>query len=225
MFTIDWHFHSGSLGLTNATFDELADPAPLDEAYPTLGEPVESFISRYLDSRETVLILQGAPGTGKTRLVRAILAAISSRKEDSAKVLYTSDKRALESDELFVEFITGSHEAFGIEDADHLLTARSNGNVDLHRFLAIADGVVRAQGRKIIFTTNLPNIGDIDDALVRPGRCHAVVRTRSLTPVEALALLAKLTAADATHHALVSRLQQHDAHDLTLASLYRQLEI
>ena len=52
-----------------------------------------------------------------------------------------------------------------IEDADHLLMARANGNVDLHRFLAIADGVVRAQGRKIIFTTNLPNVGDIDDAL------------------------------------------------------------
>ncbi len=57
-----------------------------------------------------------------------------------------------------------------IEDADHLRMARANGNVDLHRFLAIADGVVRAQGRKIIFTTNLPNVGDIDEALVRPGR-------------------------------------------------------
>jgi len=46
--------------------------------------------------------------------------------------------------------------------------------------LAVADGVVRAQGRKIIFTTNLPNIGDIDEALVRPGRCFATVRTRAL---------------------------------------------
>ena len=55
--------------------------------------------------------------------------------------------------------------------------ARSNGNVDLHRFLAVADGVVRAQGRKIMFTTNLPNIGDIDEALVRPGRgAHARAR-------------------------------------------------
>jgi ATP-dependent 26S proteasome regulatory subunit len=58
--------------------------------------------------------------------------------------------------------------------------ARANGNVDLHRFLAVADGVVRAQGRKIIFTTNPPNIGDIDEALVRPGRCFATVRTRPL---------------------------------------------
>jgi hypothetical protein len=106
-----------------------------------------------------VLILQGPPGTGKTRLVRAILAAISARKADSAQVLYTPDMRALETDEISLIF-TGNHDAFVIEDADHLLMARSNGNVDLHRFLAVADGVVRAQGRKIIFATNLPNIGD-----------------------------------------------------------------
>jgi hypothetical protein len=154
MFTIDWHFSSRQ-GLSSASFDEMADPAPYDEAYPTLTEPLATFIARYLASRETVLILQGPPGTGKTRLVRAILAAMSARKADSAQVLYTADMRALENDEIFVDFITGNHDAFVIEDADHLLMARSNGNVDLHRFLAVADGVVRAQGRKIIFTTNL----------------------------------------------------------------------
>jgi len=193
MFTIDWHFHSAT-GLSSASFDEMADPQPLSEAYPTLGEPVEAFVARYLASREAVLILQGSPGTGKTRLVRAILAALSARKGDSARVLYTADQRALDNDEIFVEFITGSHDAFVIEDADHLLMARANGNVNLHRFLAIADGVVRAQGRKIIFTTNLPNVGDIDDALVRPGRCFAVMRTRALEPGEAAALAVRLGA-------------------------------
>jgi len=53
---------------------------------------------------------------------------------------------------------------------------------------------VRAQGRKIIFTTNLPNVGDIDDALVRPGRCFATVRTRALDLGEAAALAARLGA-------------------------------
>jgi hypothetical protein len=191
MFTIDWHFHLPS-GLSSASFDERADPEPFDEAYPNLGEPVATFVARYLACRETVLILQGPPGTGKTRLVRAILAAISARKGDAARVLYTADQRALDNDEIFVEFITGSHDAFVIEDADHLLMARASGNVDLHRFLAIADGVVRAQGRKIIFTTNLPNVGDIDDALVRPGRCFATVRTRALERGEAVALAARL---------------------------------
>jgi len=123
--------------------------------------------------------------------LRGPLAAVCG--EPRAKVLYTADKRAPESDEIFVEFITGSHDAFVIEDADHLLMARANGNVDLHRFLAVADGVVRAQGRKIIFTTNLPNVGDIDEALVRPGRCFATVRTRALERSEAESLLTRLS--------------------------------
>jgi hypothetical protein len=217
MFTIDWHFSSGQMGLSSASFDEIADPAPYDEAYPTLLEPVAAFIGRYLASSETVLILQGPPGTGKTRLVRAILAVMSARKADSAKVLYTADKRALESDEIFVEFITGSHDAFVMEDTDHLLVARANGNVDLHRFLAVADGVVRAQGRKIIFTTNLPNIGDIDEALVRPGRCFATVRTRALERSEAELLLSRIGGGG------VAETLPANVRSITLAALYRMV--
>jgi hypothetical protein len=223
MFTIDWHFSTGSMGLSSASFDEMADPAPHNEAYPTLSEPVAAFIERYLASRETVLILQGPPGTGKTRLVRAILAAMSARMADSAKVLYTADKRALETDEIFVEFITGSHDAFVIEDADHLLMARANGNVDLHRFLAVADGVVRAQGRKIIFTTNLPNVGDIDEALVRPGRCFATVRTRALERSEAEVLFARIKNAEPGRTAGSNFSLSKDVRSITLAALYRMV--
>jgi hypothetical protein len=140
-------------------------------------------------------------------------------------VLYTADKRALEGDEIFVDFITGSHDAFVIEDADHLLMARANGNVDLHRFLAIADGVVRAQGRKIIFTTNLPNVGDIDEALVRPGRCFATVRTRALLRSEAESLLTRLNGARALHDQTASEIAlPKDVRSITLAALYRLVD-
>jgi SpoVK/Ycf46/Vps4 family AAA+-type ATPase len=187
-----------------------------------LGETVATFIDRYLRARETVLVLQGPPGTGTTRLVRAILAALSRRKGDSAKVLYTADRRTLENDEIFVEFITGSHDAFVVEDADHVLSARADGNVDLHRFLAIADGVVRALGRKIIFTTNLPNVGDIDDALLRPGRCFAMLRTRALARAEALRLIDRLYADDARHAAEVAAtVAPPEVRGVTLAALFR----
>ena len=66
----------------------------------------------------------------------------------------------------------------------------------MHRFLAIADGVARSQGRKIIFTTNLPNVNDIDEALVRPGRCYAVKNLRGLTLEEALRLAQKICGED-----------------------------
>jgi ATP-dependent 26S proteasome regulatory subunit len=74
-----------------------------------------------------------------------------------------------------------------------------------------------AQGRKIIFTTNLPNVGDIDEALVRPGRCFATVRTRALERGEAEALLARLATTATTLPVGVR--------SITLAELYRTVEI
>jgi ATP-dependent 26S proteasome regulatory subunit len=128
--------------------------------------------------------------------VRYLLGSMSQRKHASAEVMYTADRRALENDSIFVDFITGEHDAFVVEDADHLLESRAKGNQDMHRFLAIADGIVRAQGRKIIFTTNLPNIRDIDEALVRPGRCFKVIHTRALNGEEAQRLIERLCGAD-----------------------------
>jgi hypothetical protein len=195
-FTIDWQFTNAAGELRNASFQELGDPALLDEAYPSLGTSVRDFIGAYLDAPECVLILLGPPGTGKTRLVRAILAELSRRKGENAEVMYTADRRALCTDEVFVDFITGTHDVFVIEDTDNLLKARASGNDEMHRFLAIADGVARSQGRKIVFTTNLPNVTDIDEALVRPGRCYAVKTLRSLEPAEAITLARRLCAED-----------------------------
>lgn len=220
MFVIEWNFCNSRGTLMTCTFEEVAEEDVLDEAYPTLGSSVSEFIQRYLRANETVLILQGSPGTGKTRLVRSILSTISRRKRDSAEVMYTADKHALESDEIFVDFITGSHDAFVIEDADHLLTARSNGNHDLHRFLAIADGVVRAQGRKIIFTTNLPNIRDLDEALLRPGRCFAVAHTRTLAGEEIDRLMARLCRGDANLRQ-AARSKLGDCRTASLAQVYQ----
>ena len=197
MFSIDWHFLTSKGQLESAAIEEMADDVLHDEAYPEIEGGVAAFIGRYLDSRDAILVLQGPPGTGKTRLIRAVLGEISRRNGGEAQVMYTGDMRALESDEIFVKFITGWDRAFVIEDADHLLRPRADGNENLHRFLAIADGVVRAQGRKVIFSTNLPNVGDLDDALVRPGRCFARVYVRELTLAEAMALVTVITGGDA----------------------------
>jgi hypothetical protein len=220
MFTLEWH-HTSGYGLDHTSFDELASDVVHDEAYPTLGAPVRDFISSYLQAEETVLVLLGAPGTGKTKLVRVILGALSERKNDSALVMYTADKRALENDEIFVKFITGPYEALVIEDADHMLLARSDGNHDLHRFLAIADGVVRAAGRKIIFTTNLPNINSIDEALLRPGRCFGSVRTRPLTRDEAALLVAKVVEDEARREPLLDSLFAAGVKGVSVADVYR----
>jgi hypothetical protein len=190
-FSLNWRFLDGKGRIARASTEERATGEVLNEAYPLLGD-VQSFIDQYLEAPETVLVLQGSPGTGKTRLIRAILAAISARAGDAADVLYTGDSAVLESDEVFLEFITDSHRAFVVEDADHLLKPRANGNQTLHRFLNIADGIASAHGKKIIFSTNLPNSHDIDEALIRPGRCYAHLLLEELQVSEALALLDRL---------------------------------
>lgn len=194
MFSIDWHFLDSKRELQSADIEEMADDKLLDAAYPELVNGVAAFIDGYLKADEAVLVLQGPPGTGKTRLIRAILGAMSRRIEGQASAIYTGDMKALETDEIFVKFITGWDEAFVVEDADHLLKPRASGNEHLHRFLTIADGVVRSQGRKIIFSTNLPNVGDLDDALVRPGRCYARLSVRPLHLDEAQRLVDELSA-------------------------------
>jgi hypothetical protein len=136
--------------------------------------------------------------------------------------MYTADKRALQNDEIFVDFITGSHDAFVIEDTDHLLKARTSGNEEMHRFLAIADGVARSQGRKIIFTTNLPNVTDIDDALIRPGRCFAVKNLRSLVLEEAVRLAQKICGPDAVRaERAAATLRAMNARSYPVALVYR----
>jgi len=190
-FSLNWRFLDGKGHIARASTEERASGELLDEAYPLLGN-VNTFIDQYLEAPETVLVLQGSPGTGKTRLIRALLAAISKRIGEAADVLYTGDSAVLESDEVFLEFITDSHRAFVVEDADHLLKPRSGGNQTLHRFLNIADGIASAHGKKIIFSTNLPNIHDIDEALVRPGRCFAHLYLEELQVSEALELLVRL---------------------------------
>lgn len=231
---MNWRFLDGRGGIQRATTEERSSDPLLTEAYPSLGS-VEDFIAAYLDGSESVLVLQGPPGTGKTRLIRAILAAISRRRGRTAEVIYTGDADVLDRDEVFLEFITEDHDAFVVEDADHLLRSRAQGNQALHRFLNIADGVASAHGKKIIFSTNLPSVRDIDDALIRPGRCFAHLllpeldthATRCLlerlcelsgTPLEpawnrlggSARKAASLAEVYAAHHAHASRLQKHN---------------
>jgi hypothetical protein len=224
MFSIDWTFLTSGGNLESAHIEEMANDVLLDGAYPQIEGGVHAFIGRYLGAPETVLVLQGPPGTGKTRLIRGILGEISRRKGEQARALYTGDMKALASDEIFVRFITGEDDAFIVEDADHLLKPRADGNQHLHRFLTIADGVVRSQGRKIIFSTNLPNVGDLDDALIRPGRCFARIHVRTLTAAEAKALAEEIAAGDAeklTRAALA--LTAEEGRKRSLAEIYQAL--
>jgi hypothetical protein len=160
---------------------------PVAEMYPFLnGESLESYYDRYMESNANILLLIGPPGTGKTTFIRGLLA------HRNASAMVTYDAQILEKDGFFARFIEDDTEVMVLEDSDAFLKSRSDGNTMMHRFLNVGDGLVTTKGKKMIFSTNLPSIRDIDSALVRPGRCFDIVSFDTLNVEQASDLAAKL---------------------------------
>ena len=165
------------------------DRLPVEEMYPFLkGESLGDYYDRYMESSANILLLIGPPGTGKTTFIRGLLA----HRNCSAIVTY--DAGILEKDAFFAKFIEDDAEIMVLEDSDAFLKSRSDGNTMMHRFLNVGDGLVTTKGKKMIFSTNLPSVRDIDSALIRPGRCFDIVEFKPLSLFDANKLADKLGA-------------------------------
>jgi hypothetical protein len=165
------------------------DRLPVAEMYPFLkDESLESYYERYMASSANILLLIGPPGTGKTTFIRGLLSHTNS----SAIVSY--DSAILEKDGFFARFIESDDNVMVLEDSDAFLMSRTEGNTMMHRFLNVGDGLVTTKGKKMIFSTNLPSIRDIDPALSRPGRCFDILEFNPLNLTQAKKLADKLGA-------------------------------
>lgn len=160
---------------------------PVDEMYPFLkDEKLTDYYDRFLDSNANILLLIGPPGTGKTTFIRGLLA------HTNTSAIVTYDAAILEKDYLFARFIEDETGVMVLEDSDNFLKARSDGNTMMHRFLNVGDGLVTTKGKKLIFSTNLPSIRDVDPALIRPGRCFDVLSFDQLNAEQAQKLAERL---------------------------------
>ena len=184
---------------------------PIKEMYPFLGdESLEDYYDRYMDSNANILLLIGPPGTGKTTFIRGLLA------HRNASAIVTYDSGILEKDGFFARFIEDDAEVMVLEDSDAFLKSRSDGNTMMHRFLNVGDGLVTTKGKKMIFSTNLPSIRDIDSALVRPGRCFDIVTFDALNVEQADNLAKKLGVT------LPTRPRGKETEKYTLAEIFNQ---
>lgn len=169
------------------TSEGRIDPNKLgrNSFYPFLGEGVEgeevtleSYIHDYLADSAPVLILIGAPGTGKSTFTRTL--AHTSK----LKTVICTDEGAVESGAVLSYVSRNSAGLLILEDVDNLLKSREAGNNFMSALLNESEGVCENE-IKIVITTNLTNIDKVDSALIRQGRTFDIVDFRNLTRDEA----------------------------------------
>ena len=184
---IRWIFDSGN-GHRDRTF-QITKEWDIDRVYyPWIDTDLKSYYQAFLDSRAQILVTFGPPGTGKTSFIRDMIC------EMNLNAFISYDLKVLTSDATFVRYLTDSiFDAIIIEDADDLLTsARSESNKIIAKILNISDGLIKLPRKKLIFSTNLSKVSDIDQAIIRPGRCFDVMEFRTLDKPEAEAVCKKL---------------------------------
>jgi hypothetical protein len=189
---VTWYYKSTD-GINSSTMHVTGNPNQLrNEFYPWLRDGVNDFIDGYMKSNASILVMYGPPGTGKTSFLRHLLV------QNNVNAIVTYDERVLSEDSFFVDYLTDeTHDVLIVEDADVFLAPREgSANHMMSRFLNVSDGLIRMPHKKMIFTTNISQLGRIDQALLRPGRCYAAVEFRELSANEAAEAAAAAGLAD-----------------------------
>lgn len=180
---IKWWYEQIGEGQTyKITYLDNPNTMIRQEFYPDIKSP-DRYIEEYLASPASVLLMAGPPGTGKTTLLRHMIY----KHDLTASVVY--DESIMAKDSVFQSFLFSKEDdVLIIEDADVILTSRDkDNNKMMSRFLNVSDGLIKLPNKKLIFTTNISDFSKVDSALMRPGRCFDVLKTRELNLEEAQA--------------------------------------
>ena len=140
-------------------------------------------IREYITSTSSILILQGAPGTGKTRLIEALLHEFWQIKGKAPTIAYSANAAAHKNPLMWHSAMEKNF--LILDDADDLLHGRETDerfSINVLDILRLSDSLFRLP-IKIIFTTNSPDM-KIDPAFARPGRTFGIYKTQDLKKEE-----------------------------------------
>jgi len=180
-------FQKTPLGLGDKnTFYDQSDFGSFDAALlPYLDS--EKMVDLYLNSNDSILILSGNPGSGKTSLIRKILIEVCSQDlYRTQRVVYAKNKEMIESEE-FWESLAGFDDIGMVifDDLDYVLGVREEekSNTFVSNLLSMSNGIFSKPIKFVISTNVEPK--QIDPAILRPKRCFDHLKIRFLTKTEA----------------------------------------
>ncbi len=168
---------------TELTLPVLNTVENVSAFYPFIDATPDEMWNEFKNSSANVLLFIGPPGTGKTSYIRQMLDCRGYEEE-----VHLVDNESLLLDPELMGYVQSDADMNLLitEDADRFVAKREDDNVSMVGLLNASSGL--AGGRvKFIISTNLPNLNDVDEALIRPGRCHKVVQFCKLKPEQAIA--------------------------------------
>ena len=184
---------------------KIKDFEDISESYYP-GIDLAEFIKQFINSDESILILSGKSGTGKSKFLSYILKFLLDNPKllklsisdtdlnakDYISIAYIKNERVLSSDEFWVQLKERSYDLVILDDLDYFLSPReqsvSSEKEDqkdkfVSELLSFTDGIIKNK-TKFLISTNRP-IDAVDDALQRPGRLFDIFSFTELTKEEA----------------------------------------
>jgi hypothetical protein len=178
---------------------------------PAFLPKYEKLMAKLLDpTQHGLYLLHGAPGTGKTSLIRHLLHQLPP---STRTVFVPSQYVEIIATPEFTDFmLTHKGAVLVIEDAEAILQTKGGSrSAALTNLLNLTDGILAdVLSLKVFCTFNL-EIGKVDEALLRKGRLRFRHEFAPLSPADAQAA--------AAHYGIVLA-NPHQPH--TLAELFNQ---
>ena len=164
--------------------EEVIEDLSLD-LFKLSGVDVEKLAEEFYKSKDTILLIFGEPGLGKSKLALFLsILLLTKRSRGRIKLIKGYDileKFPSEIGDSVYSFSKKTSNLFIFDDID-FNTLKRGENPESDKFvsflLSITDGVI-PQYNKFIITSNR-DINDFDKALLRPGRTFAIINLKKI---------------------------------------------